>query len=47
MAPPGLRADNDNMAPGDTAWWESYRDRLERVGEGEFVTERICDLENL
>jgi uncharacterized damage-inducible protein DinB len=25
----GLRADNDNMAPGDTAWWESYRARLE------------------
>jgi uncharacterized damage-inducible protein DinB len=27
----GLRADNDNMAPGDPAWWESYRGRLERV----------------
>jgi uncharacterized damage-inducible protein DinB len=27
----GLRADNDNMAPGDEAWWESYRDRLETV----------------
>jgi len=27
----GLRPDNDNMAPGDQAWWESYRDRLERV----------------
>ncbi len=27
----GLRQDNDNMAPGDAAWWESYRDRLERV----------------
>ena len=25
----GLRADNDNMAPGDPAWWESYRSRLE------------------
>jgi uncharacterized damage-inducible protein DinB len=25
----GLRADNDNMAPGDPAWWESYRARLE------------------
>jgi Protein of unknown function (DUF664) len=25
----GLRADNDNMAPGDQAWWESYRSRLE------------------
>jgi len=27
----GLRQDNDNMAPGDAGWWESYRDRLERV----------------
>jgi hypothetical protein len=27
----GLRADNDNMAPGDRAWWESYRSRLEQV----------------
>ena len=27
----GLRQDNDNMAPGDAAWWESYRDRLEGV----------------
>jgi uncharacterized damage-inducible protein DinB len=27
----GLRADNDNMAPGDQAWWDDYRDRLERV----------------
>jgi uncharacterized damage-inducible protein DinB len=27
----GLRRDNDNMAPGDQAWWEGYRDRLERV----------------
>jgi hypothetical protein len=27
----GHRADNDNMAPGDADWWESYRDRLERV----------------
>lgn len=27
----GWRADNDNMAPGDKAWWEDYRDRLERV----------------
>ncbi|MGH3389912.1 MAG: DinB family protein [Actinomadura sp.] len=27
----GLRDGNDNMAPGDQAWWESYRDRLERV----------------
>ena len=27
----GLRAGNDNMAPGDQAWWESYRSRLEQV----------------
>jgi uncharacterized damage-inducible protein DinB len=27
----GLRAGNDNLAPGDSAWWESYRDLLERV----------------
>jgi len=29
----GLRADNDNMAPGDQAWWETYRTRLQRVAE--------------
>lgn len=29
----GLRKDNDNMAPGDAAWWESYRNRLERVAQ--------------
>jgi hypothetical protein len=27
----GLRADNDNLPPGDAAWWESYCDRLERA----------------
>jgi hypothetical protein len=27
----GLRPDNDNMAPGDEAWWADYRDRLEAV----------------
>jgi uncharacterized damage-inducible protein DinB len=27
----GLRQDNDNMAPGDVAWWEDYRERLERT----------------
>jgi len=27
----GLREDNDNLAPGDQAWWTSYRDQLERV----------------
>ena len=27
----GLREGNDNMAPGDKAWWESYRGLLERA----------------
>jgi len=27
----GLRQGNDNMASGDQAWWDSYRDRLERA----------------
>lgn len=27
----GLRAANDNMAPGDRDWWESYRNRLEQA----------------
>jgi hypothetical protein len=27
----GLRADNDNLAPGDETWWAGYRARLERV----------------
>jgi uncharacterized damage-inducible protein DinB len=30
----GLRADNDNMVPGDEAWWAAYRDRLEQVARG-------------
>ncbi|MPZ71616.1 MAG: DUF664 domain-containing protein [Nitriliruptorales bacterium] len=29
----GLREGNDNMAPGDRQWWESYRSRLERVAQ--------------
>jgi uncharacterized damage-inducible protein DinB len=29
----GLREGNDNMAPGDRAWWESYRTRLERIAK--------------
>jgi Protein of unknown function (DUF664) len=28
----GLRV-GDNMAPGDRAWWDSYRGRLERVAK--------------
>jgi len=27
----GLRDGNDNMLPGDEAWWEDYRNRLERA----------------
>lgn len=27
----GLRDGNDNMAPGDEAWWATYRDRLEQA----------------
>ena len=27
----GLRADNDNLPPGDAAWWEEYRSQLERA----------------
>ncbi len=27
----GLLNGNDNMAPGDRAWWENHRDRLERI----------------
>jgi uncharacterized damage-inducible protein DinB len=29
----GLRDGNDSMAPGDQAWWDSYRSRLERVAQ--------------
>jgi uncharacterized damage-inducible protein DinB len=29
----GLRRDNDNMAPGDGTWWESYRHRIEAVAQ--------------
>jgi hypothetical protein len=29
----GLRAERDNMADGDKAWWESYRNQLERVAQ--------------
>ena len=25
----GLRADNDNLAEGDDAWWTDYRNRVE------------------
>jgi hypothetical protein len=27
----GMQQNNDNMPPGDKAWWENYRNRLERV----------------
>jgi uncharacterized damage-inducible protein DinB len=29
----GLRPANDNMAPGDEAWWEAYRARLEEAAQ--------------
>jgi uncharacterized damage-inducible protein DinB len=29
----GMRKENDNMAPGDQAWWEDYRNRLERAAQ--------------
>lgn len=29
----GLRQGNDNMAPGDKAWWETYRSRLEAAAQ--------------
>jgi len=29
----GLRVDNNNMPPGDQAWWNDYRDRLQRAAE--------------
>jgi hypothetical protein len=29
----GLRVDNDNMAPGDQAWWDEYRSRLEAAAQ--------------
>jgi hypothetical protein len=27
----GMNKSNDSMAPGDTAWWETYRSRLEQA----------------
>jgi len=29
----GLRADNSNLPPGDQAWWESYRNKLEAAAK--------------
>jgi len=29
----GLRDGNDNMAPGDGAWWQNYRSRLDQVAQ--------------
>jgi uncharacterized damage-inducible protein DinB len=29
----GLQDGNDNMPPGDRAWWESYRRRLETIAK--------------
>lgn len=30
----GLRRDNDNLPPGNEAWWADHRARLERVARG-------------
>jgi hypothetical protein len=29
----GLREGNDNLAPGNRAWWEEYRGRVQRAAE--------------
>jgi uncharacterized damage-inducible protein DinB len=29
----GFRPSNDGLAPGDDAWWDDYRDRLESVAK--------------
>jgi hypothetical protein len=29
----GMREGNDNLAPGDHAWWQEYRSRLQQVAE--------------
>ena len=29
----GLRDGNTNLPPGDRTWWESYRNRLQRIAE--------------
>jgi uncharacterized damage-inducible protein DinB len=29
----GMSKGNDSMAPGDSAWWENYRSRLERAAQ--------------
>jgi uncharacterized damage-inducible protein DinB len=29
----GLRADNDNLAPGNQAWWKTYRDQVEKAAK--------------
>lgn len=31
----GLQKNNDNMPPGDAAWWEAYRERLETAARGQ------------
>lgn len=29
----GMREGNDNLPPGDRAWWQEYRSRVQRVAE--------------
>lgn len=38
----GLRRDNDNMATGEEAWWEDYRNRLEQAAR-DAAQEQIHD----
>ena len=36
----GLRKGNENMAPGDQAWWQNYRNRLEHAAQEAGQAER-------
>lgn len=35
----GMQKDNDNMAPGDQAWWQDYHNRVERAAQDACHTE--------
>lgn len=37
----GLQKDNDNMAPGDQAWWQEYHNRVERAAQEASQTETV------
>ena len=38
----GLRADNDNMATGDPAWWDGYRPPAGAGGPGSRWAQRVA-----